>query len=45
MTKENASLTADIIDMRNAVVKAKERTDVEYALRIQTESMVENLKR
>ena len=45
MLKDKASLTTESVELRAALMKAKERTDIEYAIRMQTESVVESLKR
>jgi hypothetical protein len=36
---------SEVLELRTALIKAKERTDAEYELRLQTESNVEALKR
>ena len=45
MVKEKANLVAETQELRTSLSKARERTDQEYALRLQTESNVEALKR
>ena len=45
MVKEKSNLVAETLDLRTSLSKAKERTDQEYALRLQMESSVEALKR
>ena len=43
--KEKSALVSESFELRSALAKAKDRTDHEYTLRLQTESNVETLKR